>query len=227
MQNKLKCTFMVLLVFASSLAVKQANGEDSIVEETAAMKQSLDAKAAALINAPSGVFDVEIVGGEVVRLKIKGEADVPTSIRGTRGDRFAREKANRDARAYFTRFLGENVIFSESEMEGIVIQEKNGQESSEVMNASARLYSSNSSAMLKGLIVLMDRVEGEGEHRTCMVVLGWSKKLVNASNTAKMDMTSNKKDIEIQIQSDPVQRGAKDPTGNIETVTRVGNLDTF
>lgn len=211
---------MLLVVgMVSCFVGVSALGADAAAEEAATMQKSLDAKAAALLSAPAGVFDVEYDDGQIVRLKIKGEADVPTSMRGSRGDRFAREKANRDARAAFTKFLGEAVIFSESEGEGIVIQEKDGKETSEVMNASAKLYSSNSAAMLKGLIVLMDRLEGEGDRRVCMVVLGWSKKLVDGANTARADMAKSKP----AAAPEPV----KAPAGNTETVTRVSNLNSF
>lgn len=220
----------MILIVGCVLFINVAHGADNggvIAGETAAMKQSLNEKAAALLSAPAGVFDVEIVDGEIVRLKIKGEADVPTSMRGSRGDRFAREKANRDARASFTRFLGESVVFSESEGEGVMIQEKDGQESSEVVNVSARLYSSNSAAMLKGLIVLMDRIEGEDDRRVCMVVLGWSKKLVDAADTAKADMSGNKLVAAPHPPVNPISEIVQKSVGNVETVTRVGNLDNF
>ena len=204
-----------------------AKCEDMTATESVAIQQPLDAKAAALLSSPAGVFDVEIVDGQIVRLKIKGEADVPTSMRGSRGDRYAREKANRDARAAFTKYLGENVIFSESEAEGITIQEKDGQESSEVVNASAKLYSSNSAAMLKGLVVLLDHIEGEGDGRTCTVVLGWSRKLSDAANTARADMARFQPEKEEPSNPVAAPAATNQPAGNTETVTRVGNLDDF
>ena len=227
MFRMMKPSFSVMTMLACLFFASSVFAEDTATEEAVALKKSLEAKAEALIYAPAGVFDVEIVDGEVIRLKIKGEADVPTSMRGSRADRFAREKANRDARASFTKFLGENVVFSESEGEGVVIHEKDGQESSDVMSASARLYSSNSAAMLKGLIVLLDRVEGEDDRRSCTVVLGWSKKLVDASDSARAEMSGAKKVDVPQINPTPVPETVKKAAGNVETVTRVGNLDNF
>lgn len=232
MYKEIKIIPLFLAVVTCLSITMTAIGGDVASDEAAALKRSLEDKAEDLIYAPIGVFDIEYDedgNGSIVRLKIKGEADVPTSMRGSRADRFAREKANRDARASFTKFLGENVVFSESEGEGILIQEKDGQESSEAMTVSARLYSSNSAAMLKGLIVLMDRIEGEGDRRVCTVVLGWSQNLVNASNTARAEMTrSNPKNQEpTNTTPAPVAETARKATGNIETVTRVGNLKNF
>ena len=223
-----KWSVLLAVVCICLFGLSPAKSADTVEEEKAALEQSLNARAEALLTAPIGVFDVEANDGQIVRLKVKGEADVPTSLRGSRADRFAREKANRDARAAFVKFLGENVIFSESEGEGILIQEKDGQETSEVMNASAKLYSSNSAALLKGLIVLMDRIEGEGDRRSCTVVLGWSRKLVESADTARTDMTKNKN---VEKDLPPVQTSVpeaqKKPAGNVETVTRIGNLDDF
>lgn len=219
--------FAVVMCFSIPAS---ARGEDVAAEETAALKNSLDAKSEALISAPVGVFDIEYKDGNIVRLKIKGEADVPTSMRGSKGDRFARERANRDARAAFVKFLSENVVFSESEAEGILIQEKNGDESSESVTASAKLYSSNSAALLKGLIALMDHLEGEGDRRTCVVVLGWSRKLVDAADTAKADMartTQPPVEESTSATTVAVQQAAKIPAGNTQTITRVGNMDDF
>lgn len=214
-------------IFLYSPINHHARGGDIAAEETAQLKQSLEDKAAALISSPAGVFDVEIVDGQIVRLKIKGEGDVLTSMRASRADRYAREKANRDARAAFAKFLSENVIFSEAGAEGIAIEEKSGGETSDVLEASAKLYSGNSAAMLKGLIVLMDRIEGEGERRTCTVVLGWSRKLVNAANMARADMATTKRDDAPPAKTNAVPEMIKAPVGNVETVTRVGNLDNF
>ncbi len=223
MNMKITSLFFVGMMWLSIAA--PATCEDIVAAEMSSMKQSLDDKAAALEAAPAGVFDVEYVDGQIVRLKIKGEANVPTSMRGSRGDRFAREKANRDARAAFTKFLGENVVFSESEEEGVTIQEKNGEETSETMIVSTRLYSSNSAAMLKGLIVLMDHLEGEGAGRTGMVVLGWSKKLVDAADTARSDMSRGKTGDSKKSDSSSGRTGT--PAGNSKTVTRIGNVDDF
>lgn len=198
----------------------------TVAHSAVAMDESRD-EVEALLIAPAGVFDVETVDGEIVKLKIKSDADVPTSMRASRADRYAREKANREARASFTKFLGENVIFSESAGEGVVLEEKSGDESTDVMEASAKLYSSNSTAFLKGLIVLMDRIEGEGGGRTCTVVLGWSKDLVNASNTAKAAMTERKPVDTPPAQPTAVPQTVQKATGNTDTITRVGNLKNF
>jgi hypothetical protein len=221
----------VAIIFVTCFsALSFANGADIIAEETTALKKSLNAKAGALVSAPVGVFDVEYDDGNIIRLKIKGEADVPTSMRGSKADRFAREKANRDARAAFVKFLGENVIFSESEAEGILLQEKDGSETSESTSASAKIYSSNSAALLKGLIALLDHVEGENDRRTCVVVLGWSRKLVDAANTAKTDMTKNPlkpKEEDVSYTLFPENQNTEKPSGNTETITRIGNVDDF
>lgn len=216
------CVLTVLALYTPVLA------SDAAVE-TANMKASLLDKTQALLNAPTGVFDVENANGAIVRLKIKGEADVPTSMRGTRGDRYAREKANRDARAALTRFLGERVVFSEDAVEGVTITERDGQESSDVLETSTRIFNSHSSAILNGLISLLDNIEGEGDRRTCIIVLGWSKKLSDAAGQAKVDMAVNAAPV---IVSDKVAAPALVPTpvkqsGNAGSVTRVGNLDDF
>lgn len=184
-----------------------------------------------LLQAPLGVFDIESEDGQIVRLKIKGEADVPTSMRASRADRYARERANRSTRAAFSTFLGERVIFSESDAEGVMIQAKTGQETSDVLDTSARLFTSASTAILNGLVTLLDNIEGEGESRICMVVLGWSKKSSSLAGQAKFDMQVNVNPASSAPAASSENRVADPvvemPQGNTTTVTRIGNLDDF
>ncbi|GHV22487.1 hypothetical protein AGMMS49959_13380 [Planctomycetales bacterium] len=169
------------------------------------------------------MFDAKFDGdGKLLRLKIKGEAEVPTSMSAAKADRYAREKAARDAKAAFTKWLGETVVFSENTVEGITVQEKNGAESSEVLEASAKIYSSNSAAFLNGIKTLIDQVSGEGDRRTAIVVLGWSAKLSAAARTAKSEMS---KPVTADDNATPTKSATN---GNTDTATRaVKDLDDF
>lgn len=185
----------------------------------------LDVRATELLERPAGIFDVESENGQIVRLKIKAEADVPTSMRASRADRYAREKASRDARAEFTRYLAERTVFSDFGAEGVMIQEKSGQETSEIIETSARLFSSNSTALLNGLVTLLDHIEGEGGSRVCTVVLGWSKKSSNAASQAKSIMQAN---ANPSSPNSPENNSVVDKQkGNTSTRTRIGNIDDF
>jgi hypothetical protein len=190
------------------------------------MKAQLDDKAQALLNAPPGVFDVEYEDGQLKRLKIKGEAEVPTSLQGARADRQARERAERNAKAAFSKFMNEQVTVVESDTEGFLIQEKDGKESAEYLNASQRTMVSLSESFQRGLIVLFDHVEGEGVNRKSVIVLGWSKKLVQMAADAQSTMTQSRESESKTPAAQPAKpAGAAQP--NTNTQTRTGNLDNF
>ena len=203
----------------------QAVSAEEAAQETAAMKAEMDGQIQALLNAPPGVFDVEYEDGQLVRLKIKGESEVSTALQGVRADRQARDSANRDARAAFSRFLNDQVTVVETGSEGFVIQQKDGKESAEFLNASQRTVASLSSSFLRGLIPLIDHVEGEGVNRKAVVVLGWSKKLVEASADAQTTMNQSRANESGTQATQPAPAaGGGAPTG---TQTRSGNLRGF
>ena len=101
-----------------------------VAVETAEMREDVDERVQEMLDMPAGVFDLEYDDdGNLVRLKIKGEAEVSTKMRGSRGDRQAREKAQREAKAAFSKFLNEQVVTTELEGEMFTIREKDGAES--------------------------------------------------------------------------------------------------
>ncbi|GHT06061.1 hypothetical protein FACS1894139_11070 [Planctomycetales bacterium] len=215
--------YALTLLCAAAVAVcSLAQAEEP---EVTAMKTEVNDQLAEILDAPAGVFDAKFDGdGKLLRLKIKGEAEVPTSMSAAKADRYAREKAARDAKAAFTKWLGENVVFSETTEEGITVQEKNGAESSEALETSTKLYSSNSAAFLNGAKTLLDQVSGEGDRRTAIVVLGWSPKLAAAARTAKSEMG---KPVTADDNAIPAN-GAKKSKGNTGNTTRaVKDLDDF
>lgn len=219
------CVLGILAMGASNARAANDDGLADMATESAMMKKAIDGKIQALLDAPSGVFDIEYDACcGIIRLKIKGEAEVSTALSGARADRQAREKAGRDARAAFTKFLNEDITIVETEAEGFMISEKDGTESAEFQNVSAKLIAIHSTALLRGLIPLMDQVEGEGANRKAVVVLGWSRKLSNAALGAKETMARTGTDSAVGtvIRAEPVS-----PSGNTNTVTRVGELDNF
>lgn len=215
---------VVAVVFIISFSILRGGAEEGAEAVPAQSEREMTKR---VLNAPSGVFDIETVDGRITRLKVKGEAEAPTSMKGNRADRYAREKAIREAKAAFAKFLGENIIFIELAGEGVFIREKDGKENSQVVDASARLYASHSSAMLKGLIVIVDRLAGRDDQRSCTVVMGWSEKLVNAADDARAEMIGGpaKEDERAAVKDE--DRSARTPLGNVDTVTRVGNLVDF
>lgn len=156
---------------------------------------------------------------------------MPTSMRASQADRYARQKANREARAAFTQYLKDNAIFSESGDEGVTIETKSGTVSSETLDISARIFSSRSSALLNGLTTLLDRIDGEGDKRTCVVVLGWSQKSSSAAGQVQAAMTANANPTSSSSQNtfkgNSTASAAQKPQGNTDTITRIGNLDDF
>jgi hypothetical protein len=222
-------TIPFIFLFFTNPAWAQSEAAEAEAQETAAMKAELDGKTQALLNAPPGVFDVEYEDGQLKRLKIKGEAEVSTALQGARADRQAREKADRAARAAFSNFLNQQVTVVESDTEGFVIQEKDGSESAEFLSASQKTMTSLSTSFLRGLIPVFDHVEGEGVNRQYIVVLGWSKKLVDASADAQSTMNqsrANESKAAAAPGAAPAGAGAAGakPAG---TQTRTGNLDDF
>ncbi len=216
--------FTGLCLFLPAVAFAETQNEVAAAE-SAEMKSQVDAKIAALLSAPAGVFDVEYDNGQLVRLKIKGEKEVPTSMSGARGDRQAADSAKRNAQAAFSQFLNNNVTVVESETEGFLIQEKDGKESAEYLNASQRTVASLSNSFQRGLITIFEQIEGEGPNRKAVVILGWSKKLVRASEQAAEAMQPT------PAASSPAKPAASgqnaQPVGNTNTQTRVGNVEEF
>lgn len=211
----------ILALPAAGLAVETGG----TAQEAQAMKTDLESKLEEMKKAPVGVFAPEYENGQLVRLKLKGEAEVPATMRGTRGDRMARERAELNAKAAFSQFLEQNVVVAESDTEGFIIKEKDGKESAEYLNTSAKTINTLSASLQRGIIVLYDAVEGEGDNRMATAVLGWSKKLVQAAGTAQETMInpSGKKDetvgIGVEVDADPAApRGDK---------VRVGDVTTF
>ena len=221
-------TLLCILLFCAGVNfVHAASSAEIAAQETAAMKTEVNAQIQALLNAPPGVFDVEFEEGQLVRLKIKGESEVSTALQGVRADRQARDNANRDARAAFSRFLNDSVTVVETGTEGFVIQEKDGKETAEFLSASQRTVASLSSSFLRGLIPLVDHVEGEGVNRKAVVILGWSKRLVEASADAQTTMNQSRANEGTPQQAAPAAApaaGGGAPTG---TQTRSGNLQGF
>lgn len=205
-----------------------ADAKEEAAADTAELKRDADDRVQEMLDMPAGVFDIEYDGdGNVVRLKIKGEAEVSTSLRGERGDRQAREKAQRDAKASFSKFLNEQVCVLEGEAEAYIIKEKNGTESAEYLNASAKLTAVYSQSCLRGILVLVDHVAGEGDKRKAVVVMGWSKKLTDASaniqNTIHVSGETKSSDMLVS------PKGGKTASGvpNVGTVTRSANTGDF
>ncbi|MCL1916048.1 MAG: hypothetical protein FWG17_05010 [Desulfovibrionaceae bacterium] len=222
-------TLLCVFLFCAGVGLAQAASPEEAAQEGAAMKAEVDAQVQALLNSPAGVFDIEYEDGQLMRLKIKGESEVATSLQGARGDRQAREKAERSAKASFSQFLNEQVTVVSSDTEGFLIQEKDGKESAEYLNASQRTMASLSNSFQRGLITLFDHVEGEGANRKAVVVLGWSKKLVDASAGAQSTMNqsrANESNAAAGQQAAPAAGGAGTQP-NTQTQTRTGNLNKF
>ncbi len=168
--------------------VAAQSSTDVAQAETAAMKAQLEGQRQALLDAPDGVFGVEYKDGVLSRLKLKATMEVSTSLRGARADRMARENAMRKARAAFSTFLNSNVVFVESGNEGVQITEKDKVESAQYTEASASSINVASQSFQRGLIPIFQECDGEGVERQCIAVLGWSQKLVKASETAQSAM---------------------------------------
>jgi hypothetical protein len=205
----------MLILFAVIMAIRGTSGFCG------------DEKMEAMLKAPYGVFGVEKdENGHLIRLKIKGEADVPTSMRGSRADRYALEKASRNAKANFTKYLSESIVFNENETGDVTLVEKNGTETSDVLIQSKDIYTSTASALISGLTVLLNHVEGEDTKRLAICVLGWSRKSSEAAKTAKVDMEAHPQARE--PASGTIQtREATKPKGNTQTITQIGDLDNF
>ena len=216
-------TLLCVLLLCAGMNSAQAISGELAALEAEAQKEALDAKVQAILNHPPGVFDVEYADGQLVRLKIKGESEVSSGL-GARGDRVAREKAERFAKAAFSKFLNEEVTVVESATEGFIIQGKDGTESAEFLEASQSTMVSLSNSFLRGLTVLIDHVEGAGANRRYVVVLGWSKKLVDAAAGAQNTL----KDSRASGQGAPAAKPAAPADSSVspqDTRTRVGDLD--
>ena len=219
----LKKTWLGLLamIFVCSFAARAA--EDAAVDagtETAEMKTEIDERTREILDMPAGVFDLEYDdNGNLVRLKVKGEADVSTSLRGSRGDRQAREKAQREAKASFSKFLNEQVVTMEGDSENYIIREKDGTESAEYLNMSSKLTAIFSESCLRGMVVLLDHIEGEGDRRTATVVMGWSQKLTDAAKGLEKDTKpETKASASLKMQSE---------TPTSKSVTRITKMGDF
>jgi hypothetical protein len=168
-------------------------------------------------NVPVGVFDIEYDQGHVVRLKIKGEAEVSSAVSPAKANRLARDKAMRDAKSHFSRWLREEVTVVEMAEEIVVVAEVNGESTANVIDTSSTRYQSVSQSLLRGITVLYE--EGDGERYT--MVLGWSHKLANATE-----------DVSNQIENPGAIRdgenAAPDSSGSPEKVKRKAkNIDDF
>lgn len=224
MLKKVNC-WAVIAMFVFSLAVSAedaaATAGAEIAVETAEMKDGVDERLQEMLDMPVGIFDMEYDDdGGLVRLKIKGEAEVSTTLRGSRGDRQAREKAQRDAKAAFSKFLNEQVVVVEAEGEGYTIREKNGTESAEFLSESAKLTAVFSESCLQGIVVLLDHVEGEGDQRMVTVVLGWSSKLTDAAKSVKKTVSNRNASSNVRVDIAP-------GTPNTKTVTRSAKIGDF
>lgn len=227
-RNTIKTILTCAFCLAAALWQSSAFAVSVEAEERAAMKEQLNDKQQALLDSPIGVFDIENQDGQIVRLMIKGESEVPTTMQGARADRFAREKAERGAKAAFSKFLNEQVVVAESETEGVLIKRKDGTETSEEINATQKTIATASSSFLRGLIVLFDHVEGEGANRKAVVVLGWSKKLAGSARQAITEM--ERKPETSQLEADKpagAPQQAAPITPNSKTQTRMGNVENF
>lgn len=216
---------LAFFLFVSVSPVWAQSADDAEVSaEVGAMTSQMSGKQQAMLDAPTGVFDVEYDNGALVRLKIKGEAEVPTSLKGVRADTSARNKATMNAKAAFSKFLEEKVVVVESNTESLVIKERDGTESAEYINTSVATITGMSQSFQRGLISLLDHVEGEGVDRKAVVVMGWSKKLTEASMQAQ--------DI---MKPAPKKTGSPSSTTNTtgknaasgKTQTRMGDVDNF
>ena len=207
-----------------TLAVTGQAAANPNQEETAALKAQLDGRVQELLTAVDGVFDVEYSDGFISRIKIKYTVEVSTSVQGARADRLATENANRRARAAFSSFLNSDVVFVESGNEVVMITTKDSTETSDITEASASSINTASQSFQRGLIPLLQHCEGEGNMRTCTVVLGWSQKLVKASMQAQGAM---KRDPEPATTDAPAPKKApqQQPGGNTQTKTRKGDAD--
>ena len=170
-----------------------------------------------MLQAPAGVIDPEYgADGVLLRLKIKGAAPVAVGLRGPRAEGLAREKAERDAKAAFVKFLREEVSVRENEKEETIIVEKDGQEQAGYKMVATREFESRANGLLRGMIVLVDRFDDEGGDRTATVVFGWSKKLADAARTAQAEMARTTNPAETQKAAaqvgDSVSTGTKTRT---------------
>ena len=177
-----------------------------------------------MFDAPAGVFAPEYdEDGILLRLKIKGEAEVTTGFHRVRGDRLARERADRLAKAAFVKFLKEEVSVRENDMEEVIIVEKDGEEQAGYKNVSTRVIETRAQGLLRGLIVLVDQIEGEGRDRKAVVVFGWSKKLADAARTAQAEMARERNPV-----SRPATGNRGGNSGSSGTRTRAAeNLNDF
>lgn len=212
----------LFLVFALFFTVTGQATATPTQEETQTMQKQLDGRVQELLNKPDGTpFDLEYNNGIITRMKIKGSMEVSTSLRGARADRLALESATRKARAGFSTFLNSEVVFVESGDETISIVEKDGAEMAEYQEASASSINVASQSFQRGLITVMQHFEGEGDKRTCTVVLGWSQKLVNASMQAQSAM----KQVPDEASKALTPIAPQKPQSNSETKTKLGDQD--
>lgn len=211
-----------ILLGAGVVFAQEATTPEAAAQETAAMKVEVDGKIQTLLNAPAGVFDVEYDNGQLMRLKLKGEAEVSTALSGARADRQARQKAELLAKAAFSKFLNEQVTVVESNTDGFVIKEKNGTESADYLDASQKTVAAMSSSFQRGLTVLLDHIDGDGANRKAVIILGWSKKSVAASAHAQDTMEKSRVN---KGQSPAPAAGKAAP--NAGTQTRTGDIENF
>ena len=191
---------LAALTATNVLADEPTQEKNTTTKVEAAEKKALtpknDAALKKMLAAPAGVFDPEYdEDGVLLRLKIKGEEAVTTGLRGARAERLARERAGRLARADFVKFLKEEVSVRENDQEEVIIIEKDGEEQAGYKNVSTTQIETKAQGLLRGLIVLVDQVEGEGVNRKATVVFGWSQKLADAARTAQASMARSRNPI--------------------------------
>lgn len=189
----LVCVVVVGLMSIYALANEPMESKNPVkaieVAEKKALEPANEEALAKLLKAPAGAFAPEYdKKGVLLRLKIKGEDAVSTSLRGPRAERLARERAERLAKADFVKFLKEKVSVQENDREETVIVEKDGEEQAGYKSVSTKTIEIRADGLLRGLIVLVDHFEGEGRDRKAVVVYGWSKKLADAARTAQSEM---------------------------------------
>ena len=228
---RMSLTLIVLatLTAANVSADEPTQEKNPTAKVEAAEKKALtpanDAALKKMLAAPTGVFDPEYNDdGVLLRLKIKGEAETTTGLRAVRADRLAREKAERLVKAAFVKFLKEEVSVRENDQEEVIIIEKDGEEQAGYKNVSTTQIETKAQGLLRGLIVLVDQVEGEGANRKATVVFGWSQKLADAARTAQASMARSRNPIIVPGTSG--NRGETSDTAGDKTRT-ADNLTDF
>ena len=178
MFTQFKLSLFVFVGIFLALLNTSARTEDSIPEEYKILQ-----------GLPRGVSQIEYdENGLVVKLKVKGEGDVPVSMRASRADRFAKEKAYNDARSLFIEYYKGNQNIFTHDSDDSRAQSQNRDESSTVNDGLIGTYESRAEATLRGLVTLAEEITGEGETRVASVVLGWSRRSSDSAASIANEM---------------------------------------